>query len=262
MHLVGGAKSDGSDAPGMSSAYKAVGAIPAAALVAIGGRQYQADAGSCTAHGYSAAVESWANKVVKADLQLCRQDIYFMSRLMEGNGAERIDGGSYPSMVRTALSTRGTVTEARKPYAPHDVTTWRRPGEWEADARLLACRFDRIPGDVEAMFPFLADGTPVVVCHAVYPSMVNLPLGGVEDDHGTRMGGHCRLIVGYDLVREDVLVMNSWRGWGLKHPEAEMDARFAGYTDSFSWVPFAVVNNPKWLDDAAVLAVPPAGVES
>lgn len=266
LRLVGGAKSDGSEAPAMSGHYAAAGAIPAVAYCAIGGRQYQADAGSCTAHGYSAAVESWANKVVKADLQLCRQDIYYTSRLVEGNGAERIDGGAFPSMVRKALRELGTVTEARKPYNAHDVTTWRRPVEWNADALLLAPGFDRIPNDVEAMLPFLADGTPVVLCHAVYPSLFNLLPGGLENAAGTRMGGHCRIAVGYDLTRDDhrgaLLVMNSWKGWGLPHPAKDEDARFAGYTDSFSWVPFPVVNDAKWLDDAAVLAVPPVGIES
>ncbi len=265
-HLIGGVKSDGSPAPEMTRAHRASGAVPSRAYVTLGGRQYQKDAGSCTEHGYGAAVESWARTAVGADLQVCRLDGYYISRLMEGNGAERIDGGAYPSMVRLGWETRGRVTEARAPYDTKRVTTYVRPVEWEADAQLLKAKWARIPNDIEAMLPYLANGTPIPICHTVVGSMVNLGAGGIEGGGGPSLGKHCRLVVGYDLTRDDLrgsaLVMTSWTGWGIPHPAIGEDSRFVGLTDSFSWVPFSVVNDPKWLDDAAVLSVPPVGVEA
>lgn len=248
--LVGGVKFDGEPpAPPIPSSFPS--GIPARAFSVIGNRQYQADAGSCTAHGYSAAIEAHVKRTTGADFQVSRQDMYLQSRAMERNGAESRDGGAYPSKVREGIRTRGLVSEARKKYVPHDVTTWRRPAAWDADAMLLACRFDPIAPNAVAILPILAEGGTVPYCHMVFDSINRVGQDGIERGVvGPVMGGHCRIFVGYDMDI-GLLSMNSWRGWGAGHPTRPELA------DSFSWIPFDVANDPRWLQDAAVLAVPP-----
>ncbi len=252
--LVGGAKPEPFDAAFPPLRMKAAPfAGPPRFFCTIGGRQYQADAGSCTAHGYSAPVEGRA-ALMGADLQLCRMDIYRGSRWIEGNGAERVDGGAFPSRVRAWLSQYGTVTEARKAYNPAEVTTWAPPAEWAADRALLAPVYAPMVNSWQDIVAELSNGNQVPICHAVDRTLMNLPADGVERGMtGPSIGGHCRSAVGYDLVKGAVLVLNSWKGWGLRHPEADTDSRFAGYNDSFSWVPFTVLNDPAWLNDTARL---------
>lgn len=260
--FVGGAKPEPFDLAFPPLRAKAAPfAGPRRAFCSIGRRQYQADAGSCTGHGYSAPVEGQA-AALGADLQLCRMDIYRGARWIEGNGAETRDGGAFPSRVRAWLAEYGTVTEARKPYAPHEVTTWRPPVEWADDRALLAPVYEAMRNTSADIVAEVSNWRQVPICHAVDAQMLNLPADGVERGMtGGSLGGHCRSVVGYDLDRDfgllgvgGVLVMNSWKGWGLPHPERATDARFAGYDDSFSWVPLTVIDRDlRWLNDTARL---------
>lgn len=260
IHLAGGARLEPDDAafPRVAFGYAADPAdLPESHYLTVGGRQYQADAGSCVAHGYSAVVESFAAER-GAGLQLCRQDIYFGARWVEHNGAETRDGGAFPSKAREWLANYGTVTEARKPYKASDVTTWRPPAEWAPDRKLLSVGFAAVSRTAEHLMTEVADGKAVAVCHSVYPSLFHLGVGGIEGGvSGPSQGGHCRAIVGYDRTKATngfgpgaFLVLNSWQGWGIQHPTQ------AGI-DSLSWVPFSVMADPKWLNDAAVIDRPP-----
>lgn len=260
-HLAGGARLEPDDPafPRVGVGYAADPAeLPESMYLKVGGRQYQADAGSCVAHGYSAAVESYAAEAGMG-LQLCRQDIYFGARWVEHNGAETRDGGAFPSKAREWLANYGTVTEARKPYKAPDVTTWRPPVDWAADRKLLSVGFVAVSRTAEHLMTEVADrNRAVVICHSVYPGLFHLGVGGIESGvSGGSQGGHCRAIVGYDRTKATngfgtgaFLVLNSWQGWGIQHPKQ------AGI-DSLSWVPFSVMNDPKWLNDAAVIDRPP-----
>ena len=221
--------------------------------LALGGRQYQADAGSCTAHGYSAAVEAFATKV-GASLQLCRQDMYYGARWIEGGGAERVDNGAFPSNVRRWLYEYGTVPEARKAYAPHDVTTWRPDPSWAADRLLLNCRFDPVPMTVDAILHELGDrGMVVVICHTASAGIDRVGADGIERYIPTPdRWAHCRAVTGYDRVAGVFEVMNWWRSWGVARRSDPV-----AYPDSFSYMPFADLVNPAFLQSADVLAIPP-----
>jgi len=162
--------------------------------------------------------------------------------------------------VRQWIRDYGTVTEARKPYRAADVTTWRPPAEWAQDRRLLAMTFDPMPATVDnLLWEVGGEGGAVAICHLVYSTIFRLNTGGIEGGvSGPVQGGHCRAVVGYDRDMPTngfgtgaFLTMNSWAGWGIAHPTLPGN-------DSFSWVPFSVMADPKWLQDAARLSVPPA----
>lgn len=268
-HLIGPARFD----PPVDLAFPPVSygeagvfsaALPQRVYPLLGGKQYQADAGSCTAHGYSVPAESWA-RTTGADFQVCRQDLYFGARFVEGNGAETRDGGAYPSMVRTWLRDYGTVDESRKPYAAHDVTTWRPPAAWAADRRLLAMTYVPLPLTASAiLFEVGTTGVPVAICHTVTDSINHVTGDGVERFvDGTVLGGHCRAVVGYDLLDHViggegcVLIKNSWHGFGVAHPLHGSNPFFVDEVDSFTWMPLSSLEDPRFLQSADRLAVPP-----
>lgn len=267
-HLVGGVRFDPpADAAFPPASIFGAGlfhaGLPRKAFPVLGGKQYQADAGSCTAHGYSKPIESWAKRQ-GADFQVCRQDLYRGARWIEGNGAENFDGGAFPSKVREWLRGYGMVSEARKPYNAHDVTTWKPPAEWAKDRALLVCGFDPLPLSASAiLFEVGSNGNPVAICHKVTDSIFNVGVSGTEVFvDGPTLGGHCRAVVGYDLDRlvggeGCALIANSWKGWGVAHPLFGMDSRFDNEPDSYSWMPLSSLENPAFLQNADRLSAPP-----
>jgi hypothetical protein len=265
LHLVGGVKFD----PPADPAFPPVAWLyaqpltetqPRSKFLVLGGMQYQSSAGSCTAHGYSTVPESYAAGI-GADLNLCRQDMYFGARWLEGNGAERIDGGAYPSKVREWLRDYGTVTESRQPYDPRIVTTWRPPAEWAADRHLLSMVFEPMPLQVGPLLHEIGvNELPIAFCHAVTSAIDRVGPDGTEHtDNGEVLGGHCRAVVGYDMDRGGgaFLIRNSWKGWGVRHPLAATDSRFAAQVDSFSWISFNEFVSPAFLQSADRLSLPP-----
>ena len=116
IHLAGGARLDPDDAafPRVAFGYAADPAdLPESHYLTVGGRQYQADAGSCVAHGYSAVVESFAAER-GAGLQLCRQDIYFGARWVEVESDEAapqvMNVGDAPELLPSVLEGPSELT--------------------------------------------------------------------------------------------------------------------------------------------------------
>ncbi len=236
--------------------------LPRKTFLVLGGKQYQANAGACTMHGYPRVVEAWARRT-GADFQVCRQDGYFGARYLEGNGAEKRDGGAYPSLVRRWFAEYGTVDESRKPYDANQVTTWRPPASWAADRALLSMRFDPLPLNADAvLFEVGSNQGAVAICHRVTDSINHVTADGIERFvDGPTLGGHCRAVVGYDLDmfggQGGALIANSWRGWGAPHPLFGTDSRFDDEPDSFSWMPLTSLADPKFIQNFDRLAVPP-----
>ena len=250
-HLIGGCLYEVHPVTPLSFGTAAVG-LPAGAptrhFVPLARPQYQSHAGSCVAHGYTLAAESDAVARTAATPQMCRQDLYFGARALEGNGAESRDGGSYPSLAREWLRDYGTVSEILRPYDPNIVTTWRPPHEWDAQRRLTSCDFQPTPISVDAVLAELAADRAIVFCHAVYAQMVNLTAPWVETgpDGGGSLGGHCRALIGYDVDERMLYCHNSWKGWGMAHPTD------AAHTDSVSAIPFGKFSS-SWIQDCARL---------
>lgn len=258
--LIGGVKPDPEDPDfPLVRASAAPFAGPRRFFTTLGRPQFQRHAGSCTAHGYGAVIEAAAQKI-GADFDVCRQDLYFGSRWLEGNGAERVDGGAFPSKVREWCRTRGVLPEVVKPYNPDDVTTWRPPSFWSARRRLLACTFTPITLSADAIMAEVAQDRAVAICHSVYAQMTDgLGADGVEKPPaGKSLGGHCRTVIGYDLdhpAGPSLLVGNWWKGWGIAHPTNP------AWRESCSWVPFKTLEAPRWLDTADRLAALPEGIQ-
>lgn len=229
-----------------------VGALPSSAFVTLGLPQHQAHAGSCLAHGFTAALEGDARARTGAVVQLNRLDLYFGARWLAGD--ETRDVGSYPDKAAEWLLRYGTVSEALKPYDPSVVTTWRPPASWAAERRLLTADLQPMPRSLDAIKAELAADRGVVVCHHVYQQMVNeAGATGVEIEPAPNaarsLGGHCRKIIGYDDARGAALLLNWWRGWGRPHPGSTTERWYSKFTDGCSWVPYETLMHPEWAWD-------------
>lgn len=270
-HLKGGVRFDQPTDPAFPPlAFARAGlvlpAIPDEGYLLLSDPQKQRRAGSCVPHGYGGCVESRA-KLSGIDFQVSIQDWYFGGRYLEGNGAERRDGGTYPSLARRWAREYGLLGADRAPYDDSTVTTWRPKAEWAADRRLLGCEFDPLPVSRDSLLYELAVNRGLVpVCHAGTKGIDNVGADGMERfvplDPNEKPWGHCRDLCGWNLrlLPEQGgcgLVWNWWDGFGIPHPRAHLDNRFELHRDSFSWISFRDLVNRAFVQDAARLATPP-----
>ena len=198
--------------------------------------QYQSHAGACVAHGfsYAAEAEALARQIV---VQVCRQDLYFGARWLRG--WERQDSGCLLPDMAVWMRDYGCLSEDRKPWDASDVTTWRPDPKWVNERRSLTCGYVPMSATLTGLLTELDANRAIPFAHWVTAGMLN-PVGGVEQwrESEGRLGAHCRAVVGYDPAR-GFLVVNSWKGWGIAHPNTPGTHR-----DSFSWVPTKAMLNP------------------
>lgn len=247
LELVGGALRPREDAahPRLV-AYQRSSGLPDAAYPVLARPQHQLSAGSCLAHGEDLLLASEVLGRTGAVLQLCRLDLYYGARWLVGDEAR--DVGAYPDRMAQWVRTYGTVSEVRKAYDPGVVTTWRPPAEWAAERRLLTAEMADVPRDVDQLKVELAAGRGILLCHNVDAQLVDeAGRTGVERGMtGPSLGGHARVVAGYDNARGAFLVANSWKGWGVPHPMAHTQRAFSAWTHGCSWVPYKVMVDPAW----------------
>ncbi len=217
----------------------------------------QEHAGSCVAHGFSAALEAFTKQQTGAHVELCRMDIYRGARLLERDGSETRDEGCYLHHAASWLADQGSCSEALWPYDPSRVTL--PPSASIAEQILLERPHHRTRwGYLRDMIQVAAalcgaDGKPsrpVVIGRGVYNNTTRVGQTGVHEGvSGGMLGGHCSAIVGFDRffvppgaggdVVGAFLEMNSWAGWGTNHPHEQAAATFA-------WIPFRVWDGFVW----------------
>lgn len=225
-------------------------AMPAEGFLPIGRVQRQRHAGSCVAHTYAAAIESDAVEAGAFGYECSIMDAYFGGRWIEGNGAEKRDGGIYPSKMIEWFRDYGTLTDVRAPYNPDAVTTYRPDPAWAEERALSRATFIPIATTKDAILAALEQGRAVAFCHFVHDSIfrVDRTTGREDVAPGAVLGGHARLIVGW---RDGwLLVMNWWENFGVPHPQHPDRG-------GFSWIRADEIGDLRFLYHAAVLAIPP-----
>lgn len=224
--------------------------MPAEGFLPIGRVQRQRQAGSCVAHTYGAAIEADAAEIGALGYEVSLMDAYFGGRWIEGNGAEKRDGGIYPSKMIEWFENYGVLTDVRAPYNPDAVTTYRPDPRWASERALSRATFVPIATTKDAILGALERGRTVAFCHFVHDSIfrVSRDTGDERVEPGANLGGHARLIVGWRDGR--LLVMNWWENFGVAHP---VHADRGG----FSWIRADEIADPRFLYHAAVLAIPP-----
>ena len=225
--------------------------LPRRMLLPLWRAQFQEHAGSCTAHGFGGALESYTKHQTGASVDLSRMDIYYGGRLLEGENAHKRDGGAYLHHVARWIGEYGTCSEAAWPYDPSRVTTDTPPeaATLERPLHRVGWSYLKRATQVAAALAGL-DGLParpVAIGRGVYANTERVGQTGVHEGvSGAMLGGHCTQVVGYDRDfkapnargRGAFLEMNSWSGWGTAHPTLGDDV-----PSCFAWIPFGVWEN-------------------
>ena len=177
----------------------------------------QGQLGSCTANGVAGAFE-WLNRKDGQPVEMIsRLYQYYNTRFMEGT-VNSDSGGTIRGAIKAAAQY-GECPESLWPY-DIDLFTERPPQECFAKAksdRALAywrVRNTPFPGAL-----CLAAGYPVVFGFVVYQSFMATGSDGMvamPEPGEAPVGGHCVLMLGYDLSTRRVKCRNSWGdAWGL-----------------------------------------------
>jgi C1A family cysteine protease len=193
----------------------------------------QGDMSSCVAFAVIGAMEYLENVQNKSEVSLSPQFVYYNERMLEGTVAS--DSGSYVEDGIRVLTTYGACELSLWPYNELDLYIRPTDAAYADAAKRKALKYSVVVQDQTSVMTSLAQGYPVVFGFLVYSSfesqevaasgIVPMPLST-----DTMLGGHCVLIVGYDLNRQMFLIRNSWGpNWGI---------------NGYCWMPLAYVLNP------------------
>jgi C1A family cysteine protease len=175
--------------------------------------------GSCSAHAFSAAIESTQNRnATSAHIAPSRLFMYYVSRKLEGTINE--DAGAILRDVCKAININGFVAEKDYPYIEKKFA--KDPGiDVCRLAQMKNIKYHAVDQNLTAMFHCLSSGKPIVIGFSVYSNIDKVGKDGVlsmpDTTKDTFNGGHAVLVVGYDQDKKHFIVRNSWgTDWGDK----------------------------------------------
>jgi C1A family cysteine protease len=179
--------------------------------------EQQKQLSSCTANALAAGIEYIERRDAKKQRRVSRLFIYYNARVIE-HVASKDDGVTLRDSIR-GLALHGVCTEHEWPYLEGKETV--KPTERayeEAKSHVLEGSF-RVHVNPDAMRGCLADGHPIVFGIDLYTCFdgggdhghIRTPMKGKDKPDG----GHAMVAVGYDDLKREFIVRNSWgAGWG------------------------------------------------
>lgn len=192
----------------------------------------QAQEGSCTSQGWAAIYDFFQLQAIRTKatnleeyefkanqyVPAARQFIYYNERLIEGDVDQ--DGGAMVSTGAQVLSQMGFCDESLWPYTSTDIYT--KPAQDCYDEALK----HKISGSYalngqDQIIHCLASGFPVVCGIEVFEELESDQVAqtGILPDPSSdeqSIGGHCIVLVGYDLTKNRIKCRNSWgQSWGI-----------------------------------------------
>jgi C1A family cysteine protease len=179
----------------------------------------QGNLGSCTANALVGALEFLENKDGKTVLDLSRLFVYYGERLIEHT--VEIDNGSSLRSGIKSLFHNGVCTEDKWPYIESKFTKRPSPVCYADAKKRKITSYQRI-NTLDEMKSCLADGYPFVFRFSVYVSLKTpkvtktgiIPLPK-RNERATNEG-HAVLCVGYNDLKKQFLIRNSWgKDWGM-----------------------------------------------
>ncbi len=179
----------------------------------------QGKIGSCTANACVGALEYHYIKRDGTAPDLSRMFVYYNTRRLKGTIQQ--DTGA---MINEAMASVMAFGACESQHWPYDVSLFAQEPPQPAYADGLkheAVQYARV-GGAQGAIGALANGMPVVYgtfmpqrCYEEAGRTGRIPATTYDERTGRPGGGHCMLIVGYDLDQQIFIVRNSWgTGWG------------------------------------------------
>jgi len=193
--------------------------------------------GSCTANAIASVINYEHYKEFNTFINPSRLFIYYNERKLGGNINE--DSGAYIRDGIKTVNKDGVCSEklwsyniARFKIKPPKICYKEALKEQTIEYRRLC--------DINEYKNCLAFGNTFVFGFSVYDSfmtqeMANTGIMKMPTSHERVHGGHAVCAVGYDNIKERILVLNSWSiDWGLK---------------GYFWMPYEYINNSHLCSD-------------
>ena len=179
----------------------------------------QGQIGSCTANACVGALEYFCSKRDGQAPDLSRLFVYYNTRRLRGSIGE--DTGASVAEAMASVLAFGACRSQMWPYDPNLFAQEPPPQAYSDGREHEAVQYARVPG-AEGALHAVASGYPVVFgtlipmrCYDEAERTGIIPPTTAQERSGQPQGGHCMLIVGYDLDKQMFLVRNSWgAGWG------------------------------------------------
>jgi len=179
----------------------------------------QGQIGSCTANACVGALEYLYAKRDGQAPELSRLFVYYNTRRLKGT--LHLDSGAAVSEAMAAVLAFGACRSELWPYNPALLSAEPAPQAYQDGRKHEAIQYARVAG-IDGAIQALAQGYPVVFgtiipqrCYDTAASTGVIPETTADERRARPSGGHCMLIVGYDLDRKVFHIRNSWGSdWG------------------------------------------------
>ncbi len=203
----------------------------------------QGNLGSCTANSLGVAFEFGRKKQKKVTFMPSRLFLYYNERVIINTVFS--DSGAFLRDGIKCLKKQGICKESEWTYdddpSPGAKFTKKPPASCYKNAlNYQITSYQRLTGNINILKGCIAEGYPFVFGFTVYDSFLSkigsdgiMPMPNFSKE-GV-VGGHAVIAIGYDDVKEMVLVRNSWgKSWGK-------NGNF--------WMPYAYISNANLADD-------------
>ena len=177
----------------------------------------QTTTSSCTAHGIVGNLEMLEKKNKTNFYDISRLFIYYNTRMIRG--IEDTDGGAYIRDGIKSLVRFGYCSEKLWKYDEERVNEKPNKKSYKEAKRHLIKEYKRILNIID-IIKCIASGYPVVFGIALYESFQSKKVAKtgkipIPKRNEKPIGGHCMLVIGYDMKKKVFIVRNSWSSkWG------------------------------------------------
>lgn len=179
----------------------------------------QTTTSSCTAHGIVGNLEMLEKKSKTNFYDISRLFIYYNTRMIRG--IEDTDGGAYIRDGIKSLVRFGYCSEKIWKYDEVKINNKPDRKSYKEAKRHLIKEYSRIL-NINDIIKCVASGYPVIFGITLYESFESKIVAktgkiSIPKINERVIGGHCMLIIGYDMKTKLFTVRNSWSSkWGDK----------------------------------------------
>ena len=177
----------------------------------------QTTTSSCTAHGIVGNLEMLEKKNNTNFYDISRLFVYYNTRMIRG--IEDTDGGAYIRDGIKSLVRYGYCSEKLWKYDEKKVNEKPDRKSYKEGKRHLIKEYKRILNIID-IIKCIASGYPVIFGITLYESFQSKKVSKtgkipIPKTNEKPIGGHCMLVIGYDMKKKVFIVRNSWSSkWG------------------------------------------------